>query len=132
MLALPGFPTISSPTNGATVAANGFHVLYALPAGAVYGTLELRSTAGGETLLWQAVVPPTLQDFEFVRLPVEAETPLVAGRTYTLTVTAWFGDAGLTQSPDPYRDITTFWQSIGTVERGITQRTTRTILVTTS
>lgn len=132
VLALPGFPTISSPTNGATVAATGFHVLYALPAGAVYGTLELRSTAGGETLLWQAVVPPTLQDFEFVHLPVEADTPLVAGRTYTLTVTAWFGDAGLTQSPDPYRDITTFWQSIGTVERGITQRTTRTILVTTS
>lgn len=129
--AVPGFPTITSPTNGGTAAASGFHVLYSLPAGAVYGTIELRSTTGGETLLWQAVVPPTLQDFEFVHLPSDAETPLLAGRTYTLTVTAWFGDRGLTQSSNPYRDITTFWQSVGTVERGITQRTARTITITT-
>ncbi|MBL9079756.1 MAG: hypothetical protein JNL08_19800 [Planctomycetes bacterium] len=127
---LPAFPTVTAPAAGATVAATGFTVEFALPAGARHGTIELRSETAGETLLWQVLVPPDLTQFGFVLLPVEAPTPLLAGRSYTLTVSAYFGDDVLVGSEDPYRDLSTFVHSIGAAERGITQVTRRSIPIT--
>jgi hypothetical protein len=124
------FPVITSPAPGATVAASGFTVQFALPANAVHGLLELRSTNGGETLLWQVVVPRDLTEFTFVRLPVEAATPLVAGRTYTLTVSAVFGDGVVTGTSDPYRNLSTFLHSIGAFERGVSHVLRRSFTVT--
>ncbi|MBL8753936.1 MAG: hypothetical protein JNK15_11620 [Planctomycetes bacterium] len=126
------FPVVSSPAPGATVPASGFTVQFALPANALHGLVELRSTNGGETLLWQAVVPRDLNEFAFVSLPVEAATPLLAGRTYTLTVSAVFGDGIVTGTPEPYRDLSTFLQSIGAVERGASQVLRRSFTVTTN
>lgn len=124
------FPQVSAPAPGATVAAAGFVVDYTLPSGAVYGTIELRSETAGETLLWQIVVPPDQTRFTFVQLPAEAATPLIAGRSYTLTVSAYCGDTVLAGSDDPYRDLSTFLQSIGPAELGIVQVVRRSITVT--
>lgn len=129
---LPAFPTVAAPAAGATVPASGFTVDFALPSGALYGTLELRSATAGETLLWQVVVPPDLTQFAFVTLPAEAATPLVAGRSYTLTVSAYFGTSVLATSGDAYRDLSGFVQSIGATELGVTQVTRRSLTLTTN
>ena len=133
---LPQFPTLLAPAPGATVAATGFPVQWTLPTGARFATIELRSELAGDTLLWQVVVPPTAVQFDFVALPAPVPpatplpTPLVAGRTYTLTLSAWFGDGQLAASPIPYHDATTFLQSLGAAGVGITQVARRTITVT--
>jgi hypothetical protein len=123
-------PTINAPADGASVAAAGFTVDYALPAGTLYATIELESL-GTETLRWTAVVPPAPPQFAFVTLPTEAATPLVAGRTYELTVTAYRADAGdVLLQQDPYRELTTLWQVIGAGDRGVRATASRTITVT--
>lgn len=133
---LPQFPTLLAPAPSATVAATGFPVQWTLPPGARYATIELRSELAGDTLLWQVVVPPTASRFDFVALPAPAPpatpvpTPLVAGRTYTLTLSAWFGDGQLAASSIPYHDATTFLQSLGAAGVGITQVARRAITVT--
>jgi hypothetical protein len=129
---LPAVPTLTAPAAGATVAASGFDVDFVLPAGALYGAIELRSETAGDTFLWQVRVPADLTRFTFVLLPTDAATPLVAGRSYTLTVSAYFGDGLLAQSTDPQRDASTFVQSIGAAELGITQVTRRSIALTTN
>jgi hypothetical protein len=128
---LAAFPTLAAPAAGATVAASGFTVDFTLPSGALYGTIELRSTAG-ETLLWQIVVPPDLTQFAFVTLPAEAATPLLAGRSYTLTVSAYFGTSVLATADDPYADLSGFLQSIGSTEIGVDQVTRRSLTLTTN
>lgn len=130
-LRLPAFPAIQQPAAGATVASTGFEVQFTLPPGARFGTIELRRDTGTEALLWQAWVPPDATSFRFTTLPPSAPTPLLAGRSYTLVVSAWFGDGVVTGSDDPYRDLTTFLQSIGAAERGITQVARRSIPITT-
>lgn len=127
---LPAFPAMTAPVAGATVAATGFAVDFTLPAGALYGRIELRSEQAGETLLWQVLVPSDLTQFAFVALPIDADMPLVAGRSYTLTVSAYFGTSVLATSDDPYRDLSTFVQAIGATELGVTQVTRRSITVT--
>ncbi len=129
---LPAFPTLTAPAAGAAVAASGFPIDFVLPAGALYGTIELRSELAGDTLLWQIVVPPDLTQFTFVTLPAEADTPLAAGRSYTLTVSAYFGASVLDGSEDRYRDLSGFLQSIGAAEIGVTQVTRRSIPLTTN
>ncbi len=130
--ALPTFPTISFPPPSAMVAATGFTVGFTLPA-CQFGKIELRSDAGGELLLWQAIVPPDQTQFTFVQLPSEAATPLVAGRTYELTVSAYRGFSGpLIASSNPYRDYATFVQSIGFTEGGVEQVSRRTVTITTN
>lgn len=126
------FPVITAPAGAATVPATGFTVQYSLPPGALHGTIELRSDTATDTLLWQVVMPPQQTQFVFVRLPDPAPTPLVAGRTYTLTVSALFGNGVLGGSLDPYSDLSTFLQSIGEVERGVTQVTRSSIQITTN
>jgi hypothetical protein len=131
-VAFAGFPAITSPADGATVSAAGFTVQFALPANTAYAFVELNSSVGGDTRLWQVLVPPERSEVVFVTLPPDIATPLVAGRTWTLAVSAFFGDGRFTAERDPYLDLATFWQSIGATERGVTHVTRRTIQVTTN
>ncbi len=127
-------PTVTAPVAGSQfVASDGLAVAFALPAGSFYGTLELRSTDPGSELSWLAVVPPETTSFVFPRLPTQAATPLRAGRAYTLTVTAFRADAGpLLQSPQPYRDLTTFWHAVDAYERGVTAMASRSFAITSA
>lgn len=132
---IASFPELVAPANGATVPAAGFNVNFTLPADALHGAIELRSEVGGETLLWQALLPPDASEFAFVTLPVDVATPLVPGRTYSLTVSAFFGDGALTDVVDPYDPyefLSTFAQSIGLIERGANRVSRRTIQITTN
>jgi hypothetical protein len=129
---LPQFPAIVAPSPAATVAASGFTVQFTLPPGAGSGSGELRSTIAGDERHWQAVVPPNATEFTFVDLPTGAPDPLVAGRSYTLTVTASFGAGVLASVADPYRDFATFWQSIGAAERGVVHVVRRSIDLVTN
>ncbi|MCK5942926.1 MAG: carboxypeptidase regulatory-like domain-containing protein [Planctomycetes bacterium] len=125
------FPTLTGPAPGATVPAAGFEVQFSLPAGCLGGAIELRSESGGELYLWDVLVRSDQPDFTFVTLPVEAETPLVAGRTYTLTVTAWFGEIDIA-TPDVYGDFVAYAQTIDLIEAGVRQVTRRSIQITTN
>lgn len=127
---LPAFPTLTSPAPAASVPASGFTVDYALPVGAFGGMIELRSEAASDLLLWQVLVPSGDPGFTFVTLPAEVETPLIAGRTYTLTVTAWFGDVDI-RTRNPLADTVSFAQTVGLIEAGITQVSRRSIQITT-
>ena len=127
------FPTLTAPAPGETVAASGFDVEFSLPAGALGGKIELHSEAAGngDTLIWEVLVPPDEPDFRFVQLPIEAETPLIANRTYTLTVSAWFGTVEML-SPDVYGDFVAFAQSIALIEGGVRQVTMKSIEIQTN
>lgn len=123
-------PDLTAPVDGAMVPADGFTAAFALPPGSLYGVLELASP-GSERLRWVAVVPPGTVSFTFPRLPAQAPTPLVAGRTYTLTVTAARATSGIVvQSLDPYRDVTSFWHSVGAAERGVDAVSSRSVTIT--
>jgi hypothetical protein len=128
---LQPFPTLSEPAPGASVAAAGFDVRFELPAGCIGGAIELRSETSEDRLLWEVLVRPEQDELAFVSLPIEAETPLVAGREYTLTVTAWFGAFDI-ESPDVFGDAVSYAQSIDLIEAGVRQVTSRTIVVTTN
>jgi hypothetical protein len=113
-------PEITAPDPGAVVDVDGFRVDFTLPAEALYGVVELRSQSAGELLLWQAYVPPDATSFEFVKLPSKASTPLLAGKSYTLTVTAYRARSGpMVGVEKPYRRLTGYLQSIGEIERGV-------------
>jgi len=129
---LGDFPDLLEPANGAVVPASGFTVQFALPPYALHGTIELRSDTPGESRSWRVVMPATTTTFAFVSLPIDVPTPLVAGRTWTLTVSAYFGDGDVTGTRDPYRELSTFLQSIGAVERGASTVLRRSIQVTTN
>ncbi|MGK0303642.1 MAG: hypothetical protein ACI89X_004540, partial [Planctomycetota bacterium] len=126
----PEFPTLTAPVANASVMADGFTTSFTLPAGAVGGTVELRSPGANDLLLWQVLVRPESTGFTFVQLPVEAVTPLQAGRTYTLTITAWFGTIDI-DSPNVFGDFVSYAQTIGIIEAGVTQISRRTISITT-
>ncbi|MFK7740847.1 MAG: hypothetical protein AB8H80_11045 [Planctomycetota bacterium] len=128
---LPELPTLTSPAAGSTVAAQGLQVGFSLPANAVGGVLELRSETASDLLLWDVFVRPDQPDFAFLELPTEAENPLVAGRTYTLTVTAWFGDIDI-DSPDSFGDFVAYRQTIDLIEAGVRQISRRSITFSTN
>lgn len=124
-------PTIAAPGNGDTVSAAGFTVQFTLPAAALYATIELHSQVGGDEALWQVLVLPTATEFTFTALPTGVATPLVAGRTYALTVSAYRALAGpLVGTSHLYAKITGLMQSIGALERGVDAIASRTIQVT--
>jgi hypothetical protein len=126
-------PDILEPSDGATVPAQGFTVRYTVPPGARYMTIELRSEIPGDTLLWQVVVPPDLSEFRFWLLPADAAKPLVAGRTYKLTVAAHRALGGvLAGQVDYYWFVTTFWQTISAAERGIDGIASRSLTIQTN
>jgi hypothetical protein len=123
-------PTVTAPLDGATVPAAGFTVDFSLPPGSLYGMLDLHNGGSGDSR-WEVVVPPDLTSFRFWTLPPNVPTPLQAGLTYTLTVSAYRADNGVNNgSPDPYRDLTTYWYTTGAAERGVTAVSSRTITVT--
>ena len=108
-------------------------VFFTLPPGAVGGTVEIRSETSNELLLWEVLKRPDQPDWSFIPLPSEADdvTPFLPGRTYTLTVSAWFGVIDI-DSPDPWGDFVAYAQSIGPIEGGVTQITRRSIQITTN
>ncbi|HEX5050469.1 MAG TPA: hypothetical protein VFZ65_01735 [Planctomycetota bacterium] len=128
------FPTVTAPVTGDVVPASGFTVQYSLPPRALYGSIELRSDAvgGADALCWHVIVPPDLNQFTFTRLPAEAVTPLVAGRTYTLTVSAFRAQQVVALAEFPYFDLATLLQSVDEFERGVEQVSRRTIQITTN
>ena len=126
----PEFPTLTAPAANTAVSASGFTTSFTLPAGAVGGVVELRSPGTNDLLLWQVLVRPETTDFTFVTLPVEADDPLQSGRSYTLTITAWFGDIDI-NSPNVFGDFTSYAQTIGIIEAGVTQISRRSISITT-
>ena len=126
----PEFPALTAPANGDSVSATGFTTDFILPSQAIGGVIELRSTGPDDLLLWQTIVRPEYRSFNFLELPVQADTPLVAGRTYKLTVTAWFGTIDI-NSNDIFRDFSPFQQTVGIIESGITQISRRSITITT-
>lgn len=124
-------PTITAPAAGATVPATGFTVHFALPAGVLYATIELRSDTGAELHLWQVTLPPEATEFAFKTLPVEADSPLVAGKTYSLVLSAYRSLSGpLVGKRDWYTELTSFVQTMGAVERGVDAVSSQTIQVT--
>lgn len=126
-------PTLTAPAAGATVAAAGFTVQFALPAGTLYGRIDLVHESAGERRTWQVYVPPDRTEFTFVSLPSQAVTPLVAGKTWTLTLTAYRADQVVMQnSNDFYRDLTMFLQSVPSIEIGVVAVSSRSITVTTN
>jgi hypothetical protein len=107
-------------------------VQFQAPAGADYTQIELRSS-GLHSRVWTAVVPSTTTEFAFVDLPTEAATPLVAGETYTLTVSAWRADVGpFATGAVAYAEVPTFWWSIGSGDRGVRAGSSRTVTITTN
>jgi hypothetical protein len=128
--AFPQFPVLTAPAPGAAVDVIGFVAVFMLPPNCLFGMLELRSENAGELLLWEVVVRRDETFFWWVPLQSPAESPVIAGRTYTLTLSAWFGDV-FTGSSDPFGDITAFAQSIPPIEAGVTQVASRSIQITT-
>ncbi|MFO1076714.1 MAG: hypothetical protein U1E73_03200 [Planctomycetota bacterium] len=124
-------PAITSPVPAATAARDQFTVQFALPAGATYGRIELRSDDAGETAIHEALVPPTATSFKFQLPPPNVHDPLVAGRTYSLTLTAYRIVGGpLAGRPNPYPLLSAYYLSIGAVERGVVSCSSRTRTVT--
>ena len=128
---LPRFPTLTSPQEGSVALASGFDVVFSLPNDALFGAIELRSDDGTELLLWQVIVPPDATSFSFVALPPPSSTPLQPGRTYTLTLSAWFGEV-ITDSVPPYRDLIAWAQSVPPIEIGARQVARHSITITTN
>ncbi|GDY02240.1 hypothetical protein LBMAG49_15690 [Planctomycetota bacterium] len=127
-------PLLTAPVNGAVVLASGFDVGFSLPAAAMYATLDLRSEAPTnlvDELRWEVVVPPGTTAFRFWLLPSNVAKPLVAGRTYTLTLTAFAAQGGLREfNGSPYTDTIQFWQTIGIGTRGVTAVSSQKITIT--
>lgn len=128
MLALP---TIVSPTNGLGVSANGFTVQFASSPGATYTQIELRSE-GADNRAWTAVVPASTTEFSFVQLPTEAVSPLIAGRTWILTLSSWRAEFGIYSDPAYYGELATFWSSLGAVNQGVRAGSSRSMTITTN
>ncbi len=128
MLAMPD---IVSPTDGQIVPASGFTVQFSAPTGATYVQLDLRSE-GVDERTWTAVVPATALEFAFVALPADAQSPLIAGRTWTLTVAAWRVDVGGYAGANYYGELSTFWQSLGAGNQGVRAGSSRTVTIATN
>jgi len=128
---LPTFPTLTAPAAGATVPASGFTVQFALPADCTFGLIELRDETAPDLLLWECYVRPTETEFAFVTLPTDVATPLLPGRTYELTVSAWFGGIQV-NSPFALTDRLAFRQSVGSIEQDISRVARRTVTITTN
>ncbi|MFM1871723.1 MAG: hypothetical protein RL398_1145 [Planctomycetota bacterium] len=124
-------PTIAAPAGGATVSAAGFRVDFTLPAESFFARLDLVADDGVERKSWRICLPPDATSFEFVTLPQEAVSPLVAGKTYTLTLTAYRAETSLLlQTQYPYWSYSTFLQSLSPAEIGVTAVSSRAIQVT--
>jgi len=126
------FPALTAPAPDAEVSPSGFDVEFSLPPGAIGGKIELRSEGAtdDDLLVWEAYVRPDQSQFRFVTLPAEAVTPLLAGRDYTLSLTAWFGTVDIL-SPDVFGDFVAYAQSIAIIEAGVRQVTRRSIQIST-
>lgn len=130
-------PVITSPLPGDSVPASGFTVQYQPPAGALWVEIELRSTVTGtsgllDTCMWRVIAPATSTSHTLVELPSRSVTPLLPGRTYALTVTAFRADRGILPTlTDPYYQLTRYFLSLDLFEAGVTAVSRRTIQIST-
>lgn len=125
-------PDITAPAPGAAVSATGFTVSYTVPAGASYVEVEVRSETAGETRTWHAVVHPRYSSYTFRELPTECPQPLVAGRTWTVTVTAARIETGpFTLQEEIYNRCTTSWVGLSEATREVNAISSTAIQVTT-
>lgn len=130
-------PVITSPLPGDSVPASGFTVAYQAPAGALWVEIELRSTVTGtnglaDTCVWRVIAPATSTSHTLVALPSQSVTPLLPGRSYTLTVSAFRADRGILPTlTDPYYQLTRYFLSLDLFEAGVTAVSRRTITIAT-
>lgn len=126
-------PDIVSPAPGATVSGSGFSVQFTIPISTLYTIVDLRAQTGSEERVWTAVLPASIDTFEFRQLPSEAEQPLAAGYTWTLTVTAARVETGpLSNVTDAYRRVVQNFVGIGPAEREVNAYSSTSIQVTTN
>ena len=92
-------PTVTSPSAGGTVSGGGFSVGFIAPDAADYVVLNLRSETATDVRDWTVMLPEDRTQFLFHTLPSQAPQVLVAGRTWTLTVTCARIDSGLLVHP---------------------------------
>ena len=130
-------PVITSPLPGDSVPASGFTVAYQAPAGALWVEVELRSTQTGgngqpDTCVWRVIQPATATSHTLVALPTQSVTPLLPGRSYTLTVSAFRADRGILPTlDDPYYQLTRYFLSLDLFEAGVTAVSRRSITIST-
>ena len=125
-------PDISEPAPGAQVPASGFTVAYTVPAGTSYIEVEARSKNGSETRVWHAVVHPRYSSYTFRELPKECVQPLIAGQTWTVTVTAARIETGpFTKQEEIYNRCTTSWVGLPEATREVNAIASTRIQVTT-
>jgi len=132
---LLGVPDITSPSPNATVSGDGFTVNFSLPKGALYAVIRLQSSTAGELRDWTAILPNGLSSFSFRQLPPEAAQPLVAGRTWTLSVTAVRVEAGALASrilDEDYRKLLQHYVGLIPAERQSNAYSSTSIQVTTN
>ncbi len=126
-------PDIVSPAPGATVPATGFTVTYTVPISTLYILVKLRSETPTEVNDWTAILPASFNSFTFRELPMEAANPLVAGRTWTLSVTAARVETGvLSVVGDAYRRTIQNWIGIGPGDQQINATSSTSIQITTN
>jgi hypothetical protein len=112
-------PTISAPSPGESLPADGFQVSFALPDGTLYGVLDLRSDDGIVARDWVAVVPGDATSFTFRRLPSQANTPLAPGN-WRLTLAAHRVTSGrLTRLNEPYQRVIARWLGLSALDRSV-------------
>lgn len=131
----PGFlgvPEILSPAPGATVDSDRFSVSWRVPADTRYAEVELRSDDGVDVRVWKGLLPPTRSSLEFRVLDPDIADPLVAGRTYSLTVRASRITTGiLTQVRAPYFSICTHYYGVHPADREVDAMSSQTITIQT-
>lgn len=131
-LPLLAIPSVTAPLPNATVAAAGFTVEYSLPQDCSYARLDLVSADATSLHTWRVYLPPESTSFAFVTLPSQASTPLVANRTYKLTLTAYRADATPFPAVErPYSIISSFLQSMSPAELGVRAIASRAFDITT-
>lgn len=126
-------PDILQPAPGATVRATGFRVFFTIPISTLYTVVELRAVGPGETRNWTAVLPASIDYFDFRTLPPGVVNPLEAGITWTLTVTAARVETGpLSLVNDAYRRMLQNYVGIGPQDREVNAYSSTSIQVTTN
>jgi hypothetical protein len=118
---LPAVPEVIAPPPGAVVAAAGFDFRWTPPPGTNIQLVELLSQTATETLRWQVLLPPDVGIFNFPTLLNNPPRPLIAGRTYKLSVRCYFATEGFAVGTfDEYQRLMGTFASMARSEQGIT------------
>ena len=125
-------PTFTAPAPGAVVAATGFPITVALPAGAHYLTFKLVSDDGVEVRQWDVIAYGTVTSFTVRTLPAAAAALLVPGRAWRLSVAAHrLGDGPVAQQRNPFNSVIANIGSLRFGGLGVDAISSATISITT-